>query len=291
MRIIVPFPPPGPTDVTARLLGTRLAELTGQQFIVENRSGAGTIIGTELVAKSPPDGHTLLLVTVQIAINPSIYAKLPYDTTNDLVPITQLTTQPYLLVAHPSVPARTVKDVIALARAHPDGMRCASSGIGGGNHLACELFNKMAGTKITHVPYKGAAPALIDTLAGHVEIYMPTPLTAFQHVRTGKLRAIAFTGTRRVAAMPELPTIAETLPGFEAGVWMGIFAPAATPRDTVRRIQQETTRVLQIADVRKGLTTEGGDVIASTSEEFQAFFRTELRKWAEIVRFSGARAE
>lgn len=291
MRIVVPYPASGPTDVTARVLGQKFSEASGRPVVVDNRPGAGGIIGCEIVARANPDGHTLLIMPVQVAINPSLYEKMPFDTLKDLAPVSQLTMQPYILVAPMSAPFRTVKELIATAKARPNELRCASSGIGGGNHLACELFNKMAGTRITHIPYKGAAPALVDTMAGRVDMYMPNPITALKQVEAGKLRAIAFTGLKRVDAMPELPTVAETLPGFDAGVWMGLFAPGATPPALLRQIQQETARFLQQPDVRRSLASQGGEIVASTPEQFAAFMQAEVKKWAEMVKLSGAKAE
>ena len=292
MRIVVPYPASGPTDVTARVLAQKFSEASSRPVVVDNRPGAGGIIGCEIVVKATPDGHTLLVMPVQIAINPALYEKIPFDTLKDLAPITQLTSQPYLLVAPTTAPFRTVQELIALAKAKPGELRCASSGIGGGNHLACELFNKMAGIKLTHIPYKGAAPALIDTMAGRVEVYMPNPITALRQVEAGKLRAIAFTGTRRVSAMPDVPTVAESgLPGFEAGVWMGLFVPAATPRDLVQQIYRESARFLQSADVRKTLASQGGEIIASAPEQFSAYMKSEVQKWSELVKISGAKAE
>jgi len=292
MRIVVPYPASGPTDVTARVLAQKFSEASGRPVVVDNRPGAGGIIGCEIVVKATPDGHTLLVMPVQIAINPALYEKIPFDTLKDLAAVTQITSQPYLLVAPTTAPFRTVQELIALAKAKPGELRCASSGIGGGNHLACELFNKMAGIKLTHIPYKGAAPALIDTMAGRVEVYMPNPITALRQVEAGKLRAIAFTGTRRVSAMPDVPTVAESgLPGFEAGVWMGLFVPAATPRDLVQQIYRESARFLQSADVRKTLASQGGEIIASTPEQFSAYMKSEVQKWSELVKISGAKAE
>jgi len=291
MRIVVPYPASGPTDVTARLLGQKFTEASGKPVVIDNRPGAGGIIGCEIVVKANPDGHTLLIMPVQVAINPSLYDRMPFDTLKDLAPVSQLTMQPYLLVTPATAPFKTVKELIATAKAKPNELRCGSSGIGGGNHLACELFNKMAGTKITHVPYKGAAPALVDTMAGRIEMYMPNPITALKQVEAGKLRAIAFTGLKRVDVMPDVPTVAETLPGFDAGVWMGLFAPAATPRAVVRQIQQETARFLQQPDMRKSLASQGGEIVGSTPEQFAAFMKAEVQKWAEMVRISGAKAE
>ena len=292
VRIVVPYPASGPTDVTARLLAQKLIESSGRPAIVDNRPGAGGIIGCEIVVKSSPDGHTLLIMPTQVAINPSLYDKIPFDTLKDLAGITQLTAQPYILVAPTTAPFKTVQELIAVAKAKPGEVRCASSGIGGGNHLACELFNKMAGTKITHIPYKGAAPALVDTMAGRVEMYMPNPITALRQVEAGKLRALAFTGAKRVSMMPDLPTVAEAgLPGFEAGVWMGLFTSAGTPGAVVQQIYRETARILQLPDVRKGLTSQGGEIIGSSPEQFTTFMRTEVQKWAELVKLSGAKAD
>ena len=290
LRLVVPFPPSGPVDVTARMLAPKFQESSGQVVIVDNRVGGATILGADAVVKAPKDGHTLLFMPTQIAINPSLL-KLPYDTLTDLVPVTQLTNQPYILVAHPAAPFKTVKELITVAKAKAGGVRCGSSGVGGGNHLACELFNKMAGTQITHVPYKGAAPALIDTMGGQVEIYMPNPITAFQHVKSGKLRALAFTGLKRVSVLPDIPTIAETVPGYDAGVFIGIHTTGGTPREVVQSIYRETSRFLKMPDIIKNLTSEGGEIVGSTPEQFDAFMRTEVAKWAEVVKFSGAKAE
>jgi tripartite-type tricarboxylate transporter receptor subunit TctC len=291
MRIVVPYPASGPTDVTARILGQKLSETFGKPVIIDNRPGAGGIIGCDIVAKATPDGHTLLIMPVQVAINPSLYAKMPFDTLKDLRAVSQLTTQPYLLVVPATAAFKTVKELIATAKSRPGELRCASSGIGGGNHLACELFNKLAGTKITHIPYKGAAPALVDTMAGRVDMYMPNPITALKQVEAGKLRALALTGTKRVDVLPDLPTVAEVLPGFDAGVWMGLFAPGATSTVLVTQIQQETARILQQPDVRRVLTSQGGEMVASTPSQFAAFMQAEVRKWAEMVKISGAKAE
>ena len=291
IRLVIPFPPSGPTDFTGRLLAQKISESTGQPAIVDNRIGGATVVGTDFVAKSAPDGHTILMMPVQVAIVPALYDKLPYDLLRDLTGVTQLTYQPYLLVANPSTPYRNVKELIAYAKANPEKVRFASSGVGGGNHLAFELFNKLAGTKITHVPYKGAAPALNDLLGGQIEVYMPNPITAFQHVKSGKLRALATTGAKRVPQLPDLPAVAETLPGFDAGVWFGLYVPSATPREVVRRIYQESQKALQDPAIRKNLTSDGGDIIGSTPEEFAVFMKAEVAKWADIVKFSGATAE
>ena len=291
MRMVVPFPPAGPTDVTARMFAQKFQEASGQTVIVDNRVGGATLIGEEAVVRAAKDGHTLLFMPTQVAINPSLL-KPSFDTLTDLAPVTQLTYQPYMLVANPATPYKTVKELIAYAKANPGGVRCASSGVGGGNHLACELLNKMAGIQITHVPYKGAAPALTDTISGQVEVYMPNPITAFQFVKSGKLRLLAFTGAKRVAVMPDIPTVAEAgVPGFDAGVFIGIHTTGGTPRDVIARIQQETSRFLKMPDIIKNLTSEGGEIVGSTPDQFDAFMRSEVAKWSEVVKFSGAKAE
>ena len=291
IHIVLPASAGGPLDILARLVAPKYAEANGQPVIIDSKPGGGSIIGTDFVAKAPGDGHTLLMMPVQIAIVPALYEKLPYDLMRDLTPVTQMTDQPYLLVAHPSTPYKTVKELIAHAKAQPESVRCASSGNGGGNHLACELFNKMAGTKINHIPYKGGGPALNDVVGGHVEIGMPNPMTSLPHIRAGKLKALAVTGSKRIQTLPDLPTVAETLPGYEAGVWFAVFVPSSTPADIVRRINQVTVRALQDPALSKNITTDGGEIIGSSPAEFAVFMRKEMHKWAEIVKFSGAKAE
>lgn len=291
-RIVVPFPPGGPVDIAGRLIAQKLAESSGQTVLVDNRAGAGTIIGTEIVAKSNPDGHTLLIGTSQIVVNPFVYAKLPYNTATDLLPVTQISSQPYMLTSHPSLPAKTFKDVIALAKAKPGALHCASAGIGSGNHLTCELLNKMAGTQIAHVPYKGSIAALNDLVGGQVEMAFSNAMAAVPFVKAGKLQPLAITSKQRAKMLPDLPTVAESgFPGFEASVWFGVFVAGGTPRPLVQIIAQEVGRVLKNPDVSKVFTSEGGEIVASSPQQFAEYVKSELTKWSEVVKFADIKAE
>ena len=291
-RIVVPFPPSGPVDIAGRLIAQKLAESSGQTVIVDNRAGAGTIIGTDVVAKSAPDGHTLLIGTSQIVVNPSVYAKLPYNTLTDLAPVTQISSQPYMLTAHPSLPAKTFKEMIALAKTKPGGLRCASAGIGSGNHLTCELLNNMAGIEITHVPYKGSVAAITDVVGGQVEMAFSNAMAVVPFVKSGKLQPLAMTSKQRAAMLPDVPTVAESgFPGFEASVWFGVFVAGATPPDMIRRIATEVGRVLRQPEVSKVFTSEGGEVVASTPEQFSEYVKSEMVKWTEVVKRAGIKAE
>ncbi len=291
-RIVVPFPPSGPVDIAGRLIAQKLTEQSGQTVIVENRAGAGTIIGTEVVAKSPPDGHTLLIGTSQIVVNPFVYQKLPYNTATDLLPVTQISSQPYMLTAHPSLPAKNFKDMLVLARTKPGALHCASAGIGSGNHLTCELLNKMAGTQIAHIPYKGSIAALNDLVGGQVEVAFSNAMAALPFVKSGKLQPLAITSRQRVKMLPDLPTVAESgFPGFEASVWFGVFVAGGTPPALVRSIAQETGRALKHPDVSKVFTAEGGEVVASSPEQFTEYVKSELTKWSEVVKHAGIKAE
>lgn len=292
MRLVVPFPAGGPVDITARVLSPKLAEVLGQPVVVDNRSGAATIIGTESVVKSPPDGHTLLLVTSGIAINPHIYRKLPYDALRDLAPVTQVMSTPFILIAHPSLPARTAEDLVRLARARPGELMYASSGIGGANHLAGAQFDMMAGIRTTHVPYKGTTPGIADLVAGHVQFQFSNPLGSMPLVRAGKLKALGVASARRLAMMPELPTVSESgVRGFEAGVWFGLYTTGGTPRDIVGRLHAEAARVLALPDVRQKLSESGAEIGGSSPEEFAAFFRSEIDRLARVVKAAGVTPE
>lgn len=291
-RIVVPFPPSGPVDITGRLIAQKLQEQSGQTVIVDNKAGAGTIIGTEAVAKSAPDGHTLLIGTSQIVVNPFVYEKLPYNTATDLLPVTQISSQPYMFTAHPSVPAKSLKELLALAKARPGAIHCASAGIGSGNHLACELLNKLAGTQIAHVPYKGSIAALNDVVGGQVETAFSNAMAALPFVKAGKLQPLALSSRQRARMLPDIPTVAETgFPGFEASVWFGVFVAGGTPPALVRTVAQEVGRALKHPDVAKVFTAEGGEVVASTPEQFAEYVKSELVKWSEVVKFAGIKAE
>jgi tripartite-type tricarboxylate transporter receptor subunit TctC len=290
IRLIIPFAPGGPADIQARLIGPKLTEAWGQPVVVENRAGGNTIIATELTAKAEPDGHWIQVISAGFAINVSLYSKLPYESLRDFAPVTQLTSGPAIAVIHPSVPARSVKELIQLARARPGELTYASAGLP--SQLAVELFKVMTGTQLVHVPYKGQGPAMIDLIAGHVQVSFPTILGALAHYKSGRLRGLATTGAKRAPAAPELPTMIEAgVPGYEAANWFGIVAPVKTPAAIVSRLSQEIGRALHVPELRERLLSQGMEPVSSTPEEFTAYIRAEIKKWARAVKASGARAE
>ncbi len=293
IRFVVAFPPGGGTDIIARVIAQKLAERFAQQVVVDNRPGAGGNIGTDIVAKSAPDGYTILMGSAgPLAINASLFAKMPFDPIRDLAPVTLAASTPNVLVVHPSLPARTVKELIALARAKPGEINFASSGHGTPAHLAGELFNSMAGVILVHVPYKGAAPALADLLGGQVQLMFSTMPPAMPHVKDGKLRALAVTSRKRSPAAPELPTMDEAaLPGFEAITWHGVVVPAGTSAAIIARLNREIVAILHLPEVVERLSSQGSEPVGSTPEEFAAYIRSESVKWAKVVRESGAKAE
>jgi tripartite-type tricarboxylate transporter receptor subunit TctC len=293
IRMIVAFPPGGGTDIVGRMLAQKLGETLGQNVIVENHGGAGGNIGTELAARAAPDGYTLLMGNVAPnAINVSLYKRLPFDPVADFAPVSLVASTPNILVVHPSVPARTVAELIALARTRRGGLNYASAGAGSSSHLAGELFASLAGVQLVHVPYKGAGPAMVDTLSGQVELYFATLPAAIPYVKSGRLAALALTSARRSPALPALPTIAESgLAGYEASTWYGVLAPARTPSALVGRLQAEIARALSVPEFRERLLAQGFEPIGGTPEEFAAYIRSETEKWAKVVRASGAKAE
>ena len=292
IRMIVGFAPGGGTDTTARAISAKLGELVGQQVIIDNRAGAAGNIATEMVAKANPDGYTLLLGTIAaLAINPSLYrTKLPFDSVKDFAPIIQAVDSTNILSVHPSVPVGTVKELIALAKTKS--LNYGSSGVGGTGHLAGELFDTMAGTKMTHVPYKGGGPAMIDLVGGQVQIVYATAASAVPMIKATKIKGIAVTTIKRSALMPTIPTIAESgLPGFDANNWYGLLAPAKTPRAIVMRLNAEVTKVLAMPDVKDFLFNQGLDPAPGSPEKFGAYIKAEMAKWAKVVKDSGARAD
>lgn len=292
VRIVAPFPPGGGTDIIARMLAQKLSEALGVQFIVDNRGGAGGTIGTDILAKSPPDGYTIGLVSGSHAINPSLYQKLPYDTLRDFASITMVAVGPALLVVHPSVPAKSVKELVVLAKAAPQKLHYASPGSGTPPHLAAELFKAMAGIQLIHVPYKGNAQALTDLVAGHVSLSFPVITAVLPHVTGGRLRALAVTSRERTRSMPNVPTISESgLPGYESASWYALLAPAGAPASVIARLHQETFRILQLQDVREKFLAQSLDPVGSRPEQLMATIKVEMDKWAKVVRLSGARAE
>jgi tripartite-type tricarboxylate transporter receptor subunit TctC len=291
IRIIVPFTAGGSSDIAARVIGQKFTESWGQQVIVENRPGAGAVTGTDLVAKSPPDGYTLLLQTIAFAIIPSL-RKLPYDSVRDFAPVTQISALPLVLVVHPSVPAKTVKELVVLATSRPGTLTYASSGNGTSPHLAGEMLKSMAKINLVHIPYKGNAPAMNDLLGGHVMVNVGLLPVLLPYIHTGKLRALAATTGKRLPALPSLPTMAEAgFAGYEISSWQGIFAPAATHGDIVAKLHQEIVRTLNQPDMRQRLENDGTQIVASTPPQFGVFVRGEIEKWARVVKASGATAD
>jgi tripartite-type tricarboxylate transporter receptor subunit TctC len=288
VRIVVAYPAGGPTDLIARTVAQKLSETFAQQVIVDNRPGASGLIGAELVVKASPDGYTLLTVPVTYAVTPSVFPKMPYDAEKDLAPVALIAAAPFILVVHPALPVKTVKDLVTLAKSRPGQINYASASNGGMPHLAGELFNSMAGVKLVHIPYKGAAPATIDLLAGQVSLMFNNMLSAMPHVKSGKLRAIAVTSAKRSRAVPELPTIGETLPGFEASGWYAAFAPAGTPREIISRLNADINRLMRSPDVTQRLAADGVEAVGLTPEQFGAYLHQEIVKWGKVVKASGA---
>ena len=293
VRLIVPFPPGGSTDVLGRLLATKLSEATGQQMIVDNRSGAGGVIGTDAVVKASPDGHTLLFsASAPIAINVTLMKNIPYDPRRDLTPVVRVGSVPLVLVVHPVVPAHSVKSLIALLRARPDDFVYASAGSGTPQHLSAELFKTLAGVKMRHVPYKGSGPAITDVIAGQVPITFEVFITALSYVKSGKLRALAQTASTRSMHLPDVPTIAETgVRAYESIGWYGLFAPAGVQPAVVARLSSEVARIMTTPDMQRRMADLGADPASETSEQFAAFIRDEIAKWAKVIKASGATAD
>ena len=292
VRIVVPFAPAGTTDILARALAPELSRAFGQPFIIENKPGAGGNLGADLVAKSG-DGHTLLMGTVGThAINPALYARMPYDHVKDFAPVILVAAVPNVLVVHPSVPATTVAELIAYAKANPGKLNFASSGSGTSIHLAGELFKVMAGVQMTHVPYKGSAPAIADLLGGQVQLMFDNLPSALPQIRAGKLRALAVTSSQRAAALPDVPTIAESgLPGYEASSWFGLLAPAGTPADIVAKINGEVARWLASPEAKEKLLAQGANAAGGTPEDFVRHIAAETAKWQKVVKESGAKVD
>lgn len=291
VRMVVPYAAGGSTDVVARALGHELTRLWGQPVVIDNRPGASTIIASEIVARSAPDGYTLLVTTTSFTIVPSLTAKLPYHPDRDFEPITLLNTTPLVLVVNPSVPARSVKELIALARARPGALNFGSAGSGGSNHLAGELFNTMAGVKMVHVPYKGNAPALNDLVGGHVDVVFNGLISAIPLIKAGKLRPLAVTSLSRAAVLPEVPTLDEAgLKGFRAVAWNALSAPARTPKAVIAKISADVRKVLRTPEVLERLKAEGSDPVGNSPEQFAAFMRDETATWKRVIELAGIEA-
>lgn len=292
MRILVGLAPGGGTDIQARLLAQKLSENTRRSFVVENRTGAGGTVAYAAAARSQPDGYTLLAVASGFSITPALYSKLSYDPIRDFAPISLIVQTPLLLMAHPSLPVKSVKELIAIAKARPGSLESCSAGQGTSPHLALELFNILASTKIVHVPYKGTGQALIDLMAGQVQMGFGNILASLPHVRSGRLRALATTGARRTAALPELPTVAESgVPGYETTTWHAWLAPAGTPENVIHKLNAELALALKSRDVGERLTQDGGELVGSAPEQLHQVLVAEIARWRKVVRQAGIRIE
>ncbi|TRZ96832.1 MAG: tripartite tricarboxylate transporter substrate binding protein [Rhodocyclaceae bacterium] len=293
VRMVVPFPPGGTTDILARAVGQKLSESWGQQVVIDNRPGAGGNIGTDIVAKSPADGYTLLMGTVGThSINASLYAKLPFDPIKDFTPVTLVASVPNVLVVNATVDAKSVKELIALAKSKPGQLAFASSGNGTSIHLAGELFKSMTGVAMLHIPYKGSAPAIAELLGGQTNMMFDNLPSAMPHIKSGRLRALAVTSVRRSPALPDVPTIAETgISGYEASSWFGVLAPAGTPKDIVARIQVDIAKALNAPEIKERLSGQGAEPVGNTPEQFAEHIKAESAKWAKVVKDSGAKVD
>lgn len=291
VRVIVTFPAGGGTDIVARMVIQKLAERVGGSFVIDNRGGAGGTIGTDLLAKAPADGYTIGVVSGSHTINPSLYKKLPFDSVRDFAPVAMLVTGPGLLVVHPSLPARSVRELITLAQSQRGGLLYASAGNGTPPHLAAELFKLMTTTQISHVPYKGNAQAMTDLIAGQIALSFPTIPSALPHVQTTKLRALGVTSAKRVGALPNIQAIAETVAGYDASAWYTVMAPAGTPAAIVTRLHAELMAALRTPDLKDKLVSQGLEPAAQTPEEFSALIVSELAKWAKVVAAAGVKNE
>lgn len=293
IRLIVPYPPAGATDILGRIIGQKLGESLGQQVVIENRPGASGVIGADLAAKAAPDGYSLLVgQAANLAINISLMGKLPYDPVKDFAPVTLVAATPNLLVVHPSLPVRSVQDLIALAKAKPGAINYASAGSGSPGHLAAELLKKTAKIDMVHIPYKGAAPALTDVVAGQASLYFTSPISAQPFVKSGRLRMVAVTSAKRSPSLPDVPAVAEAgFPEFDLTSWWGILAPAGVARDIIERLHGETIRILNLTDVKQRYASLGADAVTNTPEQFAAYIKSEIAKWAKVVKDSGARLD
>ena len=285
IRFVVPYGAGGPGDAVARLVGTGLAKRLGQSVVIDGRPGASTIVGTEIVAKAPPDGYSILTISTTHAVNPAIYKKLPYDPIRDFAPVTLMVATPFVLCVNPKVPANSVRELVALAKTKPQGLAYGSGGTGSSLHLTAELFSSQAGIRMLHVPYKGAGPAFIDLIGGQVQIVFSSTVSSLPHVKSGQVRALAVTSLKRASAAPDVPTLAESgFPGFESSSWFGVLAPAKTPAEIVLKLQQEIAQVLKTPEVREVLTNLGAEPSGMSPDEFGKYFRAEIAKWGKVVR-------
>jgi len=291
IRMIVPFAPGGGLDISTRLIGQKLAEKWGQNVVVDSRPGAATIVGTEIASRAAPDGYTVLMITTTFAINPGLYPRLPYDPVKDFTPVTQLNSQPNVVVVPPSFAGNSVKDLIALAKAKPGELTFASPGAGSAPHLAAEMFQRAAGVSMIHVPYKGIPPAVTDVIGGRVTMLFTTTISAAPHIKAGKLRAVAITSAKRQSGMPDIPTIGETLPGYRAEAFQGMVVPAGVPQAIVNKLSAEVARIVQLPDMAQRFQLDGAEAVGSSPQEFAGFLKAEMQKWRQVVRDAGIKPE
>jgi len=292
IRLIVPFAPGGSNDIMARLVGQKFSEALGQQVVIDNRAGGSGIIGTDLAAKAAPDGYTMLMMSLTFAVNPSLFRKLPYDTEKDLAPVTLVASAPLMLVIHPSIPAKSVPEFLAYAKANPGKLNFGSGGPGTTPHLAGEMLKMTSGIAMTHVPYKGGGPALADLMGGQIQLMLENIPSTLPLAKAGKLRALAVTGSKRSPLVPDLPTLAEAgLKGYEIVGWNGLFMPAGTPRNIIAYVHTQTVHALGQADVKQRLSTLGAEGVGSSPDEFRSFIKAEIAKWAKVVKQAGLKVE
>jgi len=291
IRMIVPFAPGGGLDISTRLIGQKLTGEWGQNVVVDSRPGAATIVGAEIASRASPDGYTVLMITTTFAINPGLYSKLPYDPGRDFTPVTQLNSQPNVVVVPPSFAGNSVKDLIALAKAKPGELTFASPGAGSAPHLAAEMFQRAAGVSMIHVPYKGIPPAVTDVIGGRVTMLFTTTISAAPHIKAGKLRAVAITSAKRQSGMPDIPTIGETLPGYRAEAFQGMVVPAGVPQAIVNKLSAEVARIVRLPDVAERFQLDGAEPVGSTPNEFAAFLRAEMQKWSKVIKDAGIKPE
>lgn len=291
VRFIVPFAPGGGLDITTRRIGQRLTEKWGQNIVVDTRPGAATIVGTEIASKAPADGYTMLMITTTFAINPGLYPKLPYDPLKDFTPVTQLNSQPNIVVVNASAPVASVKDLIALAKSKPAELTFATPGAGSAPHLSAELFKRAAGIDMTHVPYKGIPPAITDVVGGRVTMLFTTTISAVPFIKSGKVRPLALTSSKRLDTMPDIPTIGETLKGYEAEAFQGMVAPAGVPRAIVDKLAREVAAIVREPEVVKMFVASGAVAVGSTPAEFSKFLRAEMAKWSKVIKEAGIKLE
>jgi tripartite-type tricarboxylate transporter receptor subunit TctC len=284
VRMIVPYPPAGAGDIVGRLISAKLSEFFGQQVVIDNRGGGGQVIATQIAASAPRDGHTLFLASATHSVNPALRKNLPYDTLKDFAPITLVAQSPLVFVAHPSLGVASMKELIAAARAKPGRINYASSGPGTGGHMSVELLKSMAGVDLVHIPYKGAGPALVDVISGQVQVMCTSPLAAMPHVKSGRLRALGMTSAKRASFAADVPGVAETLPGFQTTLWYALLAPAGTPQTILRRVYDDTLKVVRTKEVVQQLESQGAEAVGNTPQELEKFIQAEIVQWTRLVK-------